>query len=317
MALKSGTPELCMPLVRPHSRAPKFLLCAIGALSALVAFFPLPADAFNVIVVKSAELKPYQEALRGFRDACNCDVQELKLEEGDGGETVLRKSPDAVVAIGTTVFKKVRAIEGLPVVYAMVMPSEAALSLRPNISGVSMDISPEAYISTMKELFPQAKKIGLLYDPQHTAAFVGEAAKAARAAGLELVDKQVRDPREIPGLLDRMRGTIDVLWMVPDATVAAAETIDYLLYFSFQNNVPIFSFSKKYVDMGAVAALDVDPYDMGVQAGEIVNRLKAGNTGAIRTWARASHLTINSKVAAKMGLTIKADIMKNKAGENE
>lgn len=291
-------------------------LFALGALSALITFFPVPAHAFNVIVVKSAELRPYQDALRGFRDACSCDAQELKLEEGDGGGTVLQKSPDAVVAIGTTVFKKVRAIEDLPVIYVMVMPSEAGPALPPNISGVSMDISPETYISTMKELFPKAKKIGLLYDPQHTAAFVAEATKAARAAGLELVDKQVRDPREIPGLLDTMRGTIDVLWMVPDATIAAVEAVDYLLHFSFQNSVPIFSFSKKYVEMGAVAALDVDPYDMGAQAGEIVKRLKAGKTGAIRAWARASHLTINSKVAAKMGLKIKDDITK-KAGNDE
>lgn len=286
------------------------ILFTLGALSALIAFFPLPAHAFNVIVVKSAELRPYQDALRGFRDACNCDAQELKLEEDDGGKAILQKSPDAVVAIGTTVFKKVRMIEGLPVIYAMVMPSEAALSLRPNISGVSMDISPETYISTMRELFPKAKRIGLLYDPQHTAAFVAEAAKAARAAGLELVDRPVRDPRELPGLLDTMRGTIDVLWMVPDATIAASEAVDYLLHFSFQNSVPIFSFSKKYVEMGAVAALDVDPYDMGAQAGEIVNRLKAGKTDAIRAWARASHLTINSKVAAKMGLKIRDEITK-------
>ncbi len=291
-------------------------LCALGAFAALIAFFPLHADAFNVIVVKSAELRPYQDALRGFRDACDCDVQELKLEEDDGGENILRKSPDAVVAIGTTVFKKVRSIEGLPVIYAMVMPSETGPVLPPNISGVSMDISPETYISTMKELFPRAKRIGLLYDPRHTAAFVAEAERAARAAGLELVDRQVRDPREIPGLLDRMRGTIDVLWMVPDSTIATAEAVDYLLHFSFQNGVPIFSFSKKYVEMGAVAALDVDPYDMGAQAGEIVNRLSAGKTGAVRAWARASHLTINSKVAAKMGLKIKNGIMK-KGGNDE
>ena len=303
--------------VNPNTRARiLFFFFALSALSIFAASHPLPADAFNVIVVKSAELKPYQDALRGFRDACNCDAQELKLEEGDGGGTILRKSPDAVVAIGTTVFKKVRAIEGLPVIYVMVMPSEAALSLRPNISGVSMDISPETYLSTMKELFPRAKKIGLLYDPQHTAAFAAEAAKAARAAGLELVDKQVRDPREIPDLLDRMRGTIDVLWMVPDATIAATEAVDYLLHFSFQNSVPVFSFSKKYVEMGAVAALDVDPYDMGAQAGEIVKRLKAGKTGATRVWARASHLTVNSKVAAKMGLKIKDDITK-RAGNVE
>ena len=292
-----------------HSHALVFLF-AIGAFVSILTTVPISAHACNVIVVKSAELKPYQDAVRGFKDACNCDVRELKPDEVVGGDDILQKSPAAVVAIGTSGFKKVRAMRDLPVVYTMVMPAEVALSLRPNISGVSMDISPETYVATMKEAFPGAKRVGLLYDPRHTAAFVEEAAKAARAAGLELVDKQVRDPREIPGLLDKMQGAIDVFWMVPDATIATAETVDYLLHFSFQHSVPIFSFSRKYVEMGAVAALDVDPYDMGAQAGEIVKKLAKGETGAIRVWARASRLTINRKVAAKMGLKIKDEIAK-------
>jgi len=120
--------------LRPNIQARiSIFLFALGALSAFTASHPLSADAFNVIVVKSAELRPYQDALRGFRDACNCDAQELKLEEDEGGENILRKSPDAVVAIGTTVFKKVRAIEGLPVIYTMVMPSETGSAMPANI----------------------------------------------------------------------------------------------------------------------------------------------------------------------------------------
>jgi putative ABC transport system substrate-binding protein len=292
-----------------QDRTPIYLL----SIAAFVLFFTglsRPAHAFNVIVVKSAELKPYKNAVLGFKDACKCDVREVRPDADVERDDILHKSPVAVVAIGTSGFKKVRAIRDLPVVYTMVMPAEVALSLRPNISGVSMDISPETYVATMKEVFPGAKRVGLLYDPRHTEAFVEEAAKAARAAGLELVYKQVRDPREIPGLLDKMQGAIDVLWMVPDATIATAETVDYLLHFSFQHSVPIFSFSRKYVEMGAVAALEVDPYDMGAQAGEIVKKLAEGGTGAIRVWAHASHLTVNRKVAAKMGLKIKDEIAK-------
>ncbi|MGE5174657.1 MAG: ABC transporter substrate-binding protein, partial [Betaproteobacteria bacterium] len=147
-------------------------------------------------------------------------------------------------------------------------------------------------------------------------AFVREAARAARAAGIELVDKRVRDPRKIPGLLDEMSDKIDIFWMVPDSTVVTAETVDYLLRFSFDHNVPVFSFSKKYVEMGAVAALDVDPYDMGVQAAEIVNASLTNGNSAVREFARTSHLTINKNVAAKMGLAIRDEINKKvKKGE--
>ena len=281
------------------------ILLAAAVFPALAAGFPLLAESFEVIVVKNADYKPYSDVLRGFSDACTCEAREMKLREDEGGEKVLQESPGAIVAIGTTVFKRIRTIKGLPVVYTMVMPSETAGSLSPNISGVSMDISPQVYIAKMRELFPNAKRIGLFYDPWYTAAFVGEAAKAAVAAGVELVERRVRGPREIPGLLDGM-GALDFLWMVPDPTVVTAEAVEYLLRFSFQRNVPVFSFSKKYVEMGAVASLDVDPYDMGVQAGELVNLLAAGRTGPIRVYARASRLTINTKVAEKMGLAIKA-----------
>jgi putative ABC transport system substrate-binding protein len=286
------------------------ILLAAAAFAAFTAGCPVPAEAFEIIVVKSAELKPYQEALRGIRASCGCTVRELKLQEDEGVEKILKKDPDAVLAIGTSAFKKVREIKGLPVIYTMVMPSETAGPLRPNISGVSMDSDPAASITAMTEVFSKARRIGVVYDPRYTAAFVGEAAKAAAAAGVELVVKQAHDPRDLPRLLDEMRGRIDVLWLLPDPTVLTTTMVDYLLQFSFQQNVPIFTFADKYVELGAVAALVADPYAMGIQAGEIVKRLSTGRPGAMREYARKPHLSINTKVAAKMGLKIRGEVLK-------
>ncbi len=286
------------------------ILLATAAFAAFAASCPVPAESFELIVVKNAELKPYQEVLRGIRDSCDCTVRELKLQEDEGLEKILKKPPDAVLAIGTSAFKKVREIKGLPVIYTMVMPSETAGLPRSNISGVSMDSDPADVITAMKEVMSNAQRIGVLYDPKYTAAFVGEAAKAAAAAGIDLVVKQAHDPRDIPRLVDEMRNKIDILWMLPDPTVITTTMVDYLLQFSFQHHVPIFSFADKYVEMGAVAALVVDPYAMGIQAGEIVNRLSAGRKNAIREYARSPHLTINTKLAAKMGLKIRDEILK-------
>jgi putative ABC transport system substrate-binding protein len=286
-----------------------FLFAAM--LSVLAAVCPRSTPACEVTVVNNTDLKPYQDALRGFRDASTCNVRELKLRGGEEDEDVLLHSQDAIVAVGTAAFKKIRTTTNLPVVYVMVMPSETApSSLGPNISGVSMDPSPASSVAAIREVFPWAKKIGLLYDPKRTGALVEEAVKAARAAGVELVTKQASNPRELPRLLEELRSAIDLFWMLPDPTVVTAETTDYLLRFSFQSNVPLFSFSSKYVELGAIAALDTDPYDMGTQAAEIVNRLSSGYKGVIREYARASRLSINEKVAAKMGLTIRRDIIK-------
>jgi putative ABC transport system substrate-binding protein len=281
------------------------VIVSLAALAAFSALCPPHAEAGGVIVVKSADLKPYREVLRGFKDSCGCPVEELQVRGREDREKILLKSPDAVVAIGTSVFKLARDIKDIPVIYTMAMPSETSSIRQPNISGVSMDLSPEAYLTAMRELFSRVTRIGILYDPQNTGAYVSDAAQAAQAAGIELVTKQVRDASKIPAALDELQGKIDVLWMLPDPAVATDETVELLLRFSFQHAVPVFSFAKKYVEMGAVASLDVDPYNMGVQAAEILSRVAAGHSGAMRVYARKSHLSINRNVAAKMGLKIK------------
>ena len=296
-----------------HSRIVAIII-ALAVLPAFSALCPAQAEARGVIVVKSVDLKPYQEVLRGFKDTCGCPVGEMQIRDREDREKILLRSPDAIVAIGTSVFKQVRDIKDIPVIYTMAMPSETSPSRQPNISGVSMDISPVAYLDAMRELFSRVKRIGILYDPQNTGAYVEDAAQAAKAAGIELVTKQVHDASKIPAALDELQGKIDVLWMLPDPAVATDETVELLLRFSFQHAVPVFSFAKKYVEMGAVASLDVDPYDMGVQAAEILSKVSAGHAGAIRVYARKSHLSINRNVAAKMGLKIKEEALKKVKG---
>ncbi len=212
-----------------------------------------------------------------------------------------------MLAIGTTAFKKLRLLNDVPVVYVMAVLSEADRALPPNISGVSMEIPPAAYFAAMKQVFPSAKQVGLLYDPRNSETFVEEASRDARAAGLELSDRKLPDPAGLAAALGSMRDTIDILWILPDPTVVTPETIDYLLRFSIQNNIPLFAFSKKYVEMGAIASLDVDPYDMGAQAADIAKGIAAGGKGSVRVYARKTRLSINGKAANKMGVKIDSE----------
>ena len=72
----------------------------------------------------------------------------------------------------------------------------------------------------------------------------------------------------MPAVIESMKGKIDIFWMLPDTDVITSETVDAILLFSFQNNVPVFSFSNKYVKMGALASLSVDPVALGAQTGD-------------------------------------------------
>ena len=272
---------------------------------------PHPALASDVLVVKDSNIKPYQEAIQGFKQSCGCSVRELDLSDLGALEQAVKSRPDAIVSVGAQAFRKVKLIKNVPLIYLMVMPTETSGVLGENVSGVSMDIAPAAYLTAMTALFPGAKKIGVLFDPEHTGRFVREAATAAQEKGLSLIIKPVRDPREAPALLDELRDKIDLLWMLPDATLVNSGTIDHLLLFSFQHSIPVFTFSKKFAEMGALAALTIDPDVMGRQAGEMTQSLLRGAKGPLRAYARNPHLIVNTKVGAKLGVRINDELLQN------
>jgi putative ABC transport system substrate-binding protein len=272
------------------------------------------SDAHEVAVIKSADIKPYNEAVEGFRRTCDCTVSEMSISaelSDDVSHFVRDMNAEGVLAVGLDALKLAKAIEDRPVVYALVPSPRGAVQGKNNISGVNMVFSPFIQLNTLHEIFPRFRRVGIIYDPDNTGFFVKEAQRAASEVGLELVLKAAGSARDVPRLLDGMLGEIDVFWMLPDIAVANPEAVKYLLLFSFRNKVPVFSFSKKYVEMGAVAAMNIVPFDIGVQAGEIMRTVRdaKGSGPPLRVDARKADLIINRKVARKMGLSISDEIL--------
>jgi len=265
---------------------------------------PFPVHAFAVTVVKDTNIKAFQEAIQGFTSTCGCTVNEVDLATDDALDKAVKARPDAFFVLGTQTFRKAKAIKNFPVIYTMVMPSELEDLPAGNLYGVSMDISPDASLRAMAKLFPNAGRIGVISDPEQTGPFVRDAAAAAKARGIKLVVKNIHDPQQAPAVLEQLKGKIDVFWLLPDPTFINSESIEYLMLFSFQNSVPVFTFSKKYVDLGAVAALAIAPYDLGVQAGNLARQLSQGGKGPLRAYAANPRLSVNRKVAEKIGIKL-------------
>jgi putative ABC transport system substrate-binding protein len=278
---------------------------------ACLVFLPRPASAKDVIIIKEAEIKPFREAIEGFKSACGCRAEEVAFSDKNLLKKIEKARPAAVFVVGTQAFEKATAIRDVPIIYTMVMPSEEVFLPADNVSGVRMDVAPKTWLKTMTALFPGVKRIGVLSDPELTGPLVREAEAAARDLGVTLVVKSISDPRNAPAFLNEFRNAIDLFWMLPDSTVVTSETLDYLMLFSFQNNLPVFSFSKKYVSNGAAAALAIDPFDMGAQAGEQYRILSKGGKGPLRAYARTARLLVNRKVIEKMKVQTSREILQN------
>jgi putative ABC transport system substrate-binding protein len=265
------------------------------------------AEAHHILVVQSSRVKPYEEAFRGFSRACRHEAIRIvvsELKENAIHEFIREEQPRLIVAIGADALEQVKLVRNIPILFLMVLnPTKLVLEAK-NVTGILMLPSPVQQIDLIRKALPSVAKIGVLYDPVNLAKYVRQAADAARPLGLELVAREVRAPREVPGALLRLRGEIDALWMLPDPSVVSPETMEFFVLFCGENRIPLVTFSRKYVDMGALLALDVDPYDMGMQAGEMATRLIQGTDirSIPRADARKTLKWVNTSVARRLGL---------------
>jgi putative ABC transport system substrate-binding protein len=274
-----------------------------------------PAASPEVVVVQSASIRPFVDALEGFESTCDCTIGEVIItgaETSDIGDKVRRLEPDAVLALGMDALAKVQSIRNIPLFYTMTGGMRQPFPELSNLSGVNMFITPERQIEAIKEVFPAAKRIGLIYDPMNTAPIVERAQKYAVGQSIEIISRKAGSARDISSILEGLKGKIDVLLMLPDLTVITPETVDAMLLFSFRNRVPIFTFSEKYVELGALAALIVNPHDLGAQTGEIARKIMRdpARNSPIKTYARKQVLLINTKIARKLGIVIADDVFK-------
>jgi putative ABC transport system substrate-binding protein len=279
-------------------------------------FFYNPAEAAcEIAAVQSMRVAPYEEAFKGVQSVCKHKIKRLVISE-QGGTDVVKKigkiRPDMVIAIGMDALLKVRSIQNIPVLYLMVLNPQSILFGQKNITGVSMNIPQEKQLLTLMEFLPDIKRIGLLYDPDKTGYLVKRAQDAAGKIGIILTAKDTHSPKDVPRLIEGMKGKIDAFWMLPDMTVITPETIEFILLFSFENRIPIVTFSKKYVELGALISIDIDAFDIGRQAGEMAKKILAGRevSNVRHVDARKASITINLKIARKLGIHINEKALK-------
>jgi putative tryptophan/tyrosine transport system substrate-binding protein len=273
------------------------------------------AVAWDVLVVRNYRARPYSEVVRGFRATCAAKTEELVLSEmgtGDLLREIRRRRPDLILAIGMDSLVTVRKIRDIPIIYCMVLNPESILRDESNITGVSMNIPPEKQLAVLKKAIPHLKKIGLVYNSGRTGPIVARAAAAAEKMGIRLIALKAERANDLPRQLDKFPQGLDAYWMLPDSSLAAPEAVESILLYSMRAKVPIFTFSEKYLRMGALLSLDLDAYELGRQTGEMAERIKAGTdvTAIPRIEADRAVPTINRSIAAKLGLKLDDNALK-------
>ena len=242
-------------------------------LIAVLFLAPLPALAYDILVLQSLHEKGYDEAVSGVRRGCRASMRTVVLSdyvEADITRIVREEHPRLVIAVGDHALKLASRLRSTPVLYMM------ALNSRPGqlVTGVGMLLEPGRYLSVFDAL--GAKRVGVLYDPARSGAYLKRAQAAARRSGIELVPREVHAPKETPAMLASLRGKVDALWMLPDATAVSPASTEAYFLFSQSEMVPVVTFAEVYLSMGGAVALGIDRFDIGRQLGEMVQGVLDG-----------------------------------------
>lgn len=228
------------------------------------------------------------------------------------------EAPDVIVPISTPSAQAVvSTVRDIPVVFTAVSDPLGAQLItdmdKPggNVTGLS-DMSPVAeHVALIKEILPETKTIGYLYNSgeANSVSLLGVLKIEAEKVGLSVVESAATKSAEVQGAARALVGRADVIYIPTDNTIISA--LEGAVSVAEESKLPLFTADTDSVSRGSIAALGFNYHDVGKQTGEIVARiLKGENPGDIAVKiAAGSDLVINKSAAEEMGVTLPESVV--------
>ena len=180
-----------------------------------------------------------------------------------------------------------------------------------NITGSSDVLPVEEQLKMIREMMPDAKKIGILYTTSE-ANSVSALAKYKGLAGdygFTIVDKGIAQTADISLATDELLTEVDCLTNLTDNTVVAS--LATILDKANKQNIPVFGSEIEQVKIGCLAAEGLDYVALGKQTGKMAAEILKGEKKAsdmnFETITEPGFY-VNEKVAENLGVTVPQDL---------
>ena len=293
----------------------------VSLLSLLCCIVPATAFASEVVVLLDPNVRPYVEALAGFKLTSDANTKVfVRKEDGDLGDeramigAIRARKPDQIVVIGS---EAMRALAGevtdIPILFMMVLnPQDKLKEMPKNFTGVAMNVAPERQMQVLSQLLPKLKHVAVVYDPDQSESLIRRGEKACLAQHQQLAAKQVKSTTEALEQVKLLFEEHTAYWMIPDQLMRSKDVVRYLFFAAREQNRALIGLSDKYVRAGALFAFTVQNESLGRQTGELSNRMfrERGIKYFPIEMAHEADLSINQRVAKQMGIRVPESIIK-------
>lgn len=227
---------------------------------------------------------------------------------------------DFVVAIATPSAQAcVQAISDRPVIFSAVTDPVGAGLIKQlgkndsNVVGVSDMVPVATQLRLIKKIFPNAKKVGIIYNPgeANSVTLTNIAKSAAPSLEVTIIDIPGTSPSEMITALNSIGPNVDVLYIGTDNT--AASSIEAIGSTALRLKKPIIAADIDIARGGGVVGFGFNYFQVGVETGQLlVALLKGAKPSDLESHVVGPDslvLYINLDIAKQLSVTIPSDLL--------
>ena len=272
------------------------ILCVLAMILALTACGDKAKDKYKVGICQLAPHDALDAASQGFMDALKDELGEGNVEfdyqnaAGDSAtcttivNAFVADGVDLIMANATAALQAaVAGTDTIPVLGTSITEYGVALDLDNfngtvggNVSGTS-DLAPLAEQAAMiKEWFPDAQNVGLLYCSAESNSLyqVKTVAAALKDLGMNCTEYPFTDSNDLAAICQEAASSCDVMYIPTDNTAASStEIVDGIFR---PAGIPIIAGEESICAGCGVATLSIDYYDLGYATGKMAAKILTG-----------------------------------------
>lgn len=284
-------------------------------------------------IVEHPALDSVREGIRdalkegGYREGENLKWQYQSAQGNTGTAAQIARKfvgdrPDVIIGIATPSSQAlVAATRSIPILFSAVTdPVEAQLisswdASGTNVSGVSDRLELEQQMALIKRVLPDATRVGMVYNPgeANSAVVVRQLKEILPGMGMTLVEAAAPRSVDVGSAARSLVGKVDVIYTSTDNNVVSA--YESMVKVGNDTRTPLIASDTDSVKRGAIAALGLDYYEHGKQAGRMALRVLAGEKpGDIKPEATENlSLYLNLGAAKRQGVTLSQELLDSAA----
>ncbi len=262
----------------------------------------------------------------GYEEGKNLTIEYQNAQADTGNaatiaDSFVNKKVDLICAIATpsamSAYNSAMDAD-IPVIYTAVSdPTGAGLVNEDgtnvgNITGTSDKLPVTEQMALIRELMPDAKKIGILYTTSeaNSVSTIQEYKDHAEEYGFEIVDTGINTIADVEMAAKDLASKVDCISNLTDNTVVSA--LQTVLAAANDAKIPVFGSEVEQVKNGCVAAVGIDYVALGKQTGEMAAKVLKGEATAAETpfeICEGGNVYVNTEAAGNIDFTISDDVL--------